>query len=109
LENIDTKDQCLFHTNVVKPNDSIQIFKNTKNDITGEQARNVAEQLINEIEIELTKRHDVLENLHHLMMSPDQLKQLENSGCLDMEGEDLKLKIMESVLAKKSRDQSKNI
>lgn len=109
MENIDIKDQCLFHQNFVKKVDSMESFENTKREITGEQARHIAEQLINEIEIELTKRHDVLANLHHLMMSPDQFKQLENSGYLDMEGEDLKLKIMESVLAKKSRDQLKNI
>lgn len=108
MENIDIKNQCLFHKNFVKKVDSMESYENTKKEITGEQARHIAEQLINEIEIELTKRHDVLANLHHLMMSPDQFKQLENSGYLDMEGEDLKLKIMESVLAKKSRDQLKS-
>jgi len=109
LENIDIKDQCLFHQNFVQQVDSIESLENTKKEMTGELARSIAEQLINEIEIELTKRHDVLANLHHLMMSPDQFQKLENSGYLDMEGEDLKLKIMESVLAKKSRDQLKNI
>lgn len=109
IENIEIKDQCLFQRNFVKQVDSIESLENTQKEMTGERARSIAEQLINEIEIELTKRHDVLANLHNLMMSPDQFKQLENSGYLDMEGEDLKLKIMESVLAKKSRDQLKNI
>lgn len=109
LENIDIKDQCLFQQNFVKQVDSIESLENTNNEMTGELARSIAEKLIDEIEIELTKRHDVLANLHNMMMSPDQFKQLENSGYLDMEGEDLKLKIMESVLAKKSRDQLKNI
>lgn len=109
LENIDIKDQCVFHQNFVQQVDSTESLENTKKEITGEEARSIAEQLINEIEIELTKRHDVLANLHHLIMSSDQLQQLENSGYLDIEGEDLKLKIMESVLAKKSRDQLKNI
>lgn len=110
LENIDVKDQCLFHQNFVKKVDSVESLENTKkNEMTEELARIIAEQLINEIETELTKRHDVLANLHHLIMSPDQLKQLENSGYLDIEGDDLKLKIMESVLAKQSRDQIKNI
>jgi len=105
LENVDIKDQCSFHQNFVKQVDSIESLENTKHEMTSEQARNIAEQLVNEIEIELTKRHDVIENLHHLIISHDQLNELENSGYLDME-EDLKLKIMESVLAKKSRDQS---
>ncbi|XP_025420226.1 uncharacterized protein LOC112690430 [Sipha flava] len=109
LENIEIKDQCLFQQNYIEKVNSLESLKTTEKEITRELARSVAEQLINEIEIELTKRHDVLANLHHLMMSPDQFKQLENSGYLDMEGEDLKLKIMESVLAKKSRDQLKNI
>ncbi|XP_026820178.1 ankyrin-2-like isoform X3 [Rhopalosiphum maidis] len=109
LENIDVKDQCLFHQNFVQQVNSIESLENTKKEMTGELARTIAEQLINEIEVELTKRHDVLANLHHLMMSPDQFQQLENSGYLDMEAEDLKLKIMESVLAKKSRDQLKSI
>lgn len=109
LENIDINDQCLFHQNFVQQINSTESLNNTKKELTGEQARNIAEQLINDIEIELTKRHDVLANLHHLIMSPDQLRQLENSGYLDIEGDDLKLKIMESVLAKKSRDQSKSI
>lgn len=109
LENVEIKDQCLFQQNFIKKVNSIESLKNAKKEMTEELARSIAEQLINEIEIELTKRHDVLANLHHLMMSPDQFKQLENSGYLDMEGEDLKLKIMESVLAKKSRDQLKNI
>lgn len=109
LENVDIKDQCIFHQSFVQKVDSVEYLENTKKEMTGELARNIAEQLINEIEIELTKRHDVLENLHHLMMSPDQFQQLENSEYLDMEGEDLQLKIMESVLAKKSRDQLKSI
>lgn len=109
LENVDIKDQCLFNQNFVKQIDPMEITENKKQKITDEEARNVAEQLITEIEIELTKRHDVLANLHHMIISPDQLKQLENSGYLDMEGEDLKLKIMESVLKKKSRDQLKSI
>ncbi|CAH1737494.1 unnamed protein product [Aphis gossypii] len=109
LENIDIKDQCLFHQNFVQQVNSIESLENTKKEMTGELARSIAEQLINEIEIELTKRHDVLANLHNLMMSPDQFQKLENSGYLDMEGDDLKLKIMESVLAKKSRDQLKSI
>ncbi|XP_060869769.1 uncharacterized protein LOC132944446 isoform X11 [Metopolophium dirhodum] len=109
LENVDIKDQCIFHQNFVQQVDSIESLENPKKEMTGELARNIAEQLINEIEIELSKRHDVLANLHHLMMSPDQFQQLENSGYLDMEGEDLQLKIMESVLAKKSRDQLKSI
>lgn len=110
LVNIDIKDQCLFHQNFVKKVDSIESLENTKkNEMTEELARIIAEQLINEIETEITKRQDVLANLHHLIMSPDQLEQLENSGYLDMEGEDLKLKIIESVLSKKSRDQLKNI
>lgn len=109
LENIEIKDQCLFHQSFVKQVDSIESLENINKEITEEQARNVAEQLINEIEIELTKRHDVLANLHHLIISPDQLKQLENCGYLDMEGEDLQYKIMESVLAKKSRNQLTNV
>ncbi|XP_022173456.1 uncharacterized protein LOC111035930 [Myzus persicae] len=109
LENIDDKDQCIFHQNFVQQVDSKESFETPKKEMTGELARNIAEQLINEIEIELTKRHDVLANLHHLMMSPDQFQQLENSGYLDMEGEDLQFKIMESVLARKSRDQLKSI
>ncbi|XP_029343668.1 uncharacterized protein LOC103308433 isoform X2 [Acyrthosiphon pisum] len=109
LENADIKDQCIFHQNFVQQVDSIDSLENPKKEMTGELARNIAEQLINEIEIELSKRHDVLANLHHLMMSPDQFQQLENSGYLDMAGEDLQLKIMESVLAKKSRDQLKSI
>lgn len=109
LEKIDVDDQCLIHQNVVKQVDSLELLENTKTEITKEQARNIAEQLINEIEIELTKRHDVLANLHDLFLSSDQLQLLENSGYLDVEGEDLKIKIMESVLAKKSRDQSKSI
>lgn len=108
LENFDFKDQYPFHQNVGQI-DSIETHTNTKNKMTGELAKSIAEQLINEIEIELTKRNDLFENLHHLMISPDQFKQLENSEYLDMEGEDLKLKIMESVLAKRSRDQLKCI
>lgn len=106
LENVEIKDQCSFHQNFVKQVDSLESLENTKQEMTSEKARTIAEQLINEIEIELTKRHDVLANLHHLIISHDQLKQLENSAYLDTEGEDLKLKILESVLAKKSRDQS---
>lgn len=106
LENVDIKDQCSFHQNFVKQVDSMESLVNIKKEMTNEQARNIAEQLINEIEIELIKRHDVVANLHNLIISNDQLKQLENSGYLDMEGDDLKLKIIESVLAKKSRDQS---
>jgi hypothetical protein len=109
LENVDIKDQCIFHQHFVQQVDSIESLENPKKEMTGELARNIAEQLINEIEIELTKRHDVLANLHHLMMSPDQFQQLENSEYLDMEGEDLQQKIMESVLAKKSRDQLRSI
>lgn len=108
LEKVDVEDQYMFHQNLIKVK-STETPNSANKKLTGEEARNIAEQLINEIEIELAKRHDVLENLHHLIFSPDQLRQLENSGYLDMEGEDLKLKIMESVLAKKSRDQSKSI
>lgn len=109
LENEDIKDQYLFQQNFVEPIRAVESPENPKNIITEVQARSIAEQLINEIEIELTKRHDVLANLHHLMISPTEFRKLENIGYLDMEGEDLKLKIMESVLAKKSRDQSKSI
>lgn len=109
LEKFDFKDQYSFHQNVVKQTDSIGTLANTNEKMTEEVAKTIAEQLVNEIENELTKRNDIFENLHHLMMSPDQFKQLENSEYLDMEGEELKLKIMESVLAKKSRDQLKSI
>lgn len=109
LEHEDIKDQYLFHQNFDEPVKAIKTPENSKIKITEELARSIAEQLINEIEIELTKRHDVLSNLHHLMISPTEFKRLENIGYLDMEGEDLKSKIMESVLAKKSRDQSKRI
>lgn len=109
LENFNIKDQCLFHQNFVQQVDSVESPDIIKKKITGEEARSIAEQLVDEIEIELSKRQDILVNLHHLMMSSDQLKQLENNDYLDIEGEDLKLKIMESVLAKKSRDKLKSI
>lgn len=107
LENIDIKDQCMFHQNFVKQVNSVESFDYTKPEITKEQARLIAEQLVNEIEIEITKRRDVLANIHHCI-SLDQLKQFEKSESLDIE-EDLKSKLMESVLAKNSRDQLKSI
>ncbi|XP_050441259.1 uncharacterized protein LOC126846128 isoform X1 [Adelges cooleyi] len=109
LEDLNIKEQTEFHRNFVKKVDSIDSIESTKKEMTDDLARDIAEQLVNEIEIELTKRQDILANLQHLVVSPEHLKQLENSGYLDMDGDDLKLKIMESVLAKKNRDRLKSI
>ncbi|XP_050522863.1 uncharacterized protein LOC126895253 [Daktulosphaira vitifoliae] len=109
IENVNTRKQEEFQNKSVKQDNILELTEISKNDMTNNLAKDIAEQLVNEIEIELTKRQDVLANLQHLVVSPEHLKQLENNGYLDIDGDDLKIKLIESVLAKKSREQLKNI
>lgn len=114
IEKVESSDINDFETDEITHSETLESQITQQLELTNmskEEARNIAESIVEEIEEELVKRKDVMAHIEDRVFSSTlPVSDISNSYLKEFaEKENMDIKLIESVLAKKQRDQFKKL